>query len=723
MKITMTNQFQKINKPDRYAGIFTFLLPGLISLLLSFQAHAQTRITGKVTDTRGEPLIGANVLIKDSYDGTSSGAEGVFNFTTSETGAKVLQVLILGYETYEQPVQLDGKEINLNIKLKEKVNELNAVTISAGSFEASDEKKAVILSPLDIVTTASAAGDIYGALQTLPGTQTIGETEGLFVRGGSATEAKTVIDGMDVPHPYFSSVPDIAQRGRFNPFLFKGTFFSTGGYSAEYGQAMSSALLLKTQDMPDKSLSHVGISVVGIGGGHEHRWKNTSLGLSANYINLAPYFNIAKQRTDWVKDPQNIGTELTFRQKTSKTGMIKTFGYFNASQVSLNRDDISSGQRNLFELDNRNTYINTSYKELIRNKYTLYTGIAYGRNEDRIQIDTTKITADDEHIQVRSTLSRQIGRLSDIKIGGETGHADYTSSFNQFTRDNEENLSAGFIESNIYLTDKLVTRVGARTEHSTLIGKTNYAPRASLAYKTSDDGQVSLAYGQFFQTPSQLYVTPQTADLDFEKASHYIVNYQIITDKRTFRIEPYYKVYENLIRTAPDTNVSGTGYAKGIDIFWRDKKTIKYVDYWISYSYLDSKRQYLDYPMETVPTFASKHTLSLVYKQYIPKLTSNIGASYTFATGRPYFNPNNPVFLGDRTNDYHNLSLNFNYLTTIRDNFTVFVLAVSNVLGFDNIYGYNYSPDGKTRNAVQAPNKRFIFAGMFITIGTDEFND
>ena len=103
---------------------------------------------------------------------------------------------------------------------------------SLGLGTASDERKTTVLKPLDIVTTAGAQGDIVGALKTLPGAQQIGESEGLFVRGGDGSETKTIIDGMMVNKPFFSSAPDIASRGRFSPFLFKGTIFSTGGYSA-----------------------------------------------------------------------------------------------------------------------------------------------------------------------------------------------------------------------------------------------------------------------------------------------------------------------------------------------------------------------------------------------------------------------------------------------------------------------------------------------------------
>lgn len=86
--------------------------------------------------------------------------------------------------------------------------------ISAGSFESSDENKAVILKPLDILTTGADA-DIYSTLETLPGTQQIGETDGLFVRGGSASETKTLIDEMTVQNPFTEAYQIFLQEAGF----------------------------------------------------------------------------------------------------------------------------------------------------------------------------------------------------------------------------------------------------------------------------------------------------------------------------------------------------------------------------------------------------------------------------------------------------------------------------------------------------------------------------
>ena len=81
------------------------------------------------------------------------------------------------------------------------------------------------------------------------------------MRGGDAVESKTIVDGLLIQNPYDSSVPHIPQRGRFTPFEFEGTVFSTGGYSAQYGQALSSVVDLTTWNRFDEIDAHtVGIT-------------------------------------------------------------------------------------------------------------------------------------------------------------------------------------------------------------------------------------------------------------------------------------------------------------------------------------------------------------------------------------------------------------------------------------------------------------------------------
>ena len=327
----------------------------ILFLSLSVGLFAQkTTIRGHVYDKTKQALIGANVILVDTYDGATTNAEGEFQFETEETGLQTLQVIYLGYDSLIQTVTLTGAVFEFNPMLRESFNELKVVVISAGAFEASDERKVTVLKPLDIVTTASAGGDTYGALKTLPGAQvSSGDQEGLFVRGGSGAEAQTFIDGMLVRTPFTTTTPDYAARGRFNPFLFKGTVFSTGGYSAQYGQGMSSALVLETQDLPERSAGSMGISSVGLSFGQQKLWKNKgrSVGGNINYTNLAPYFWLIKQTPKFTHKPQFVGFEGFFRQKTAHNGMLKFYGYFNAGRVGF---DTKTADGGIFGFDVKN---------------------------------------------------------------------------------------------------------------------------------------------------------------------------------------------------------------------------------------------------------------------------------------------------------------------------------------------------------------------------------
>jgi hypothetical protein len=250
----------------------------------------------------------------------------------------------------------------------------------------------------------------------------------------------------------------------------------------------------------------------------------------------------------------------------------------------------------------------------------------------------------------------------------------------------------------------------------------------SLAYKISNKSQLSLAYGDFYQNPSS-EVLKFNQELKSQNTSHYIFNYQYNGNGTLFRAEGYYKNYNNLVKydaDFPDFNSTfnneGTGYAKGVDLFWRDTKTIKNTEYWVSYSFLDTQRDYKNYPTKAQPNFANTHNLSVVGKYWIDDLRSQVGFSYALASGRPYTNPNKAGFLNEKTKAYQNLSLNWAYLISTQK---ILYLSVNNVLGFKNINGYQYANTPNmngdfNRRALQPATDQFFFVGFFWTISDDK---
>ncbi len=737
----------------------------LLLLLLPLASGAQTVISGTLQDTKAKPLAGASISIKDTYDGATVDSLGKFRFKTTETGTKILTVSLIGYKSLEQPIELNASPIQLSLVMKESPNELSAVVITAGSFEASDSKRTTVLTSIDIATTASANADVTSAIKTLTGAQQVGESEGLFVRGGTASESKVFIDGTLVNNFFFSSVPDLAQRGRFSPFLFKGTVFSSGGYSALYGQALSAAVILESIDLPDRSSASAGISTVGLNAGYQQLAKNkkSSWGINYNLAHLGLYFALVKQNIDNYKVPVFHNADFNFRIKTSKTGIIKFYSYLNLSKLGVRRPDIDSlSLKDAFTLGNTNVYANLSYKEKLSSRTYLNIGTSYSYNYDDISQElqdkqnkpavvdqdlfaakTFNVDAYSNTFALKPVLERRFGSLSALRGGVEfiayRNKNEFTNKFvNRLVNKADEDYAAAFVEADVYITNDLAAKAGLRSEHSSIIDRSNIAPRLSLAYRTGMKGQISFAYGQFYQQPEKdLYLRGTFFnEPGFQKATHYILNYQVMSRDYTLRTEVFYKKYQDLMKTKPgnDFGVSdtatnnGDGYAKGIEVFWRDRKSLKGVDYWIGYSYLDTKRDHLHYPGSLEPTFAARHTFNFVIKKFVTKMKTQFNASYNFATGRPYYrfvNEGGKTVIADngRTIPFHNLSLSINYLPFIQretaSSFTVFVFSVNNVLGSKQVFGYNYSANGTVKQPILPPAKTFYFLGCFISFGTD----
>lgn len=706
-------------------------LLSLILVGLSTASFAQTKISGLVKDANGESVAGANVLIKDSYDGTSTAADGKFSFVTTEQGQKIVVATFVGYKSFERSIELSGNEIAIEIVLQEEANLLDGVTISAGSFTAGEEKRRTILKPLDIATTAGATADIAGALNTLPGTQKVGESGRLFVRGGDGNETRTFIDGMAVLDAYGPSAPNTPSRGRFLPFMFKGTSFSTGGYSAEYGQALSSALVLNSRDKADINQTDIGILSVGADVAHTQVWKRSSIGGKIQYTDLRPYMGLINQRVDWNSAPTSMEGSAAFRQQVGKDGILKFFGNFNHSNLSMfNHDIVDASLKQKFELTNNYRYGNASYQQSLNKTWTARGGLSYTFNENAIQLNGVPLGETEKGVHAKAVFEHSLSEKIELRMGAEyydrTYEAHRTNTINQSEKTSfNESLAASFVEAELLGNKHFVVKAGARAEQNNLINQFSIDPRFSMAYKPGKKGQFSLAYGLFRQTAKNQYVRINQ-QLDPEKAQHFILNYQVITDRRTFRVETYFKKYFSLVKymnmDANQLNNAGSGFAKGVELFWRDAQTIKNVDYWVSYSYLDTERDYLNFPSTAVPSFASTHNFSFVYKHFISKLKTQAGFTYSYSSGRSYYNPNNENFNTDRTPAYQDLSLNLAYLP--KPNLILY-FSCTNLLGYKNIFGYQYAGTADTKGiyasrAVRQPADRLIFIGILITISKNK---
>lgn len=716
--------------------------------------QAQVVVSGKITNSRNEPVSAASISVKASGKTVISDSIGQYSIELP-LGKQVLLVSSVGYTSKEIAITVADQPLQVNIVLRVQVKQLGEVFVSAGTFEASDKAKGASLSPMDAVTVAGSGADLANALRALPGAQQVGEKEGLFVRGGTSDEAKQFVDGTLLKNPNFAAVPGIIQPARLNPFLFKGILFNTGAYSALYGDALSSALILETVDLPEKSEAGLHFFPSSLGGGIQRLSKDrkSSFGITSSYGNPAPYNRVVKQNVDFLHAPEYFNTDINFRVKTSKTGILKFYGNYGYNHTALRQQDVDSLPLfSGFENEGINLYGNLSYRESLNPNWRIDAALAYNFSRQNIAIqlqDSNKNTVAipdflfrkknidsrlrSNFAQARLVLTRKFNQRQALRFGLEHFYNDDDIRSNDSLFQVKDQLIAGFVEADVQVVSNLAVKLGWRAEYSSHLDALNLAPRVSIGYRLPDGSQFNLGYGIFYQKPA-LDLMMRAHSMEFNRATHYIVNYIRKANNRLIRLEAYYKKYQNLQTSWPEIGNNGAGYARGIELFFRDKKTIKDLDYWISYTYLDTKRQYNQYPMALQPEYATPHTAAIAVKRFFPEIKFSANLSYAIASGRPYYDiredgPSGAkLFASGKTNMYSQMNLSFAYLFVLfkkwkHADFSGIGFGMNNVFGTRQIFGYRYSQNGVNRLPITQPATRSFYIGLFMSFGVDRRDD
>ena len=204
----------------------------IIFLVNSIFAGTTGKITGRVVDENtGEPLIGANVLIKDTPYGASTDLDGYYVILNIAPGSYTIQAMYIGYNTQEIT------EVNVSIDLTTKID----INLSETTLETSETITVVAQREAirkDLTATTAVVGD--KEIEALPVTEVsevlslqAGYVDG-HMRGGRTGEIAYWIDGIPVTDAYDGqAVVDV------NKDLVQELQVVSGAFNAEYGNAMS----------------------------------------------------------------------------------------------------------------------------------------------------------------------------------------------------------------------------------------------------------------------------------------------------------------------------------------------------------------------------------------------------------------------------------------------------------------------------------------------------
>ena len=660
---------------------------------------AQTVVTGIVSDGK-EPLAGANVFILGTIDGCLTDSVGRFSFTTSCTGEVTLMASFVGFEDYTLAADV-SQLTNITICMHERTATISEVVVSASAFSFGKGDSFKTMDALDVVMAGNSCGDIVAALQTLPGTQMVGENGKLYVRGGESNECQTFVNGMHVLVPYTTNTENSAVRGRFSPFLFKGINFSLGGYGGEYGQALSSVLPMETTDAATSDKYGVSASLVDWNIGGTKAYSNSCLSFNAALTSMGLYDRMFTERLDFSRPYRKLSGEAQYKKEFSTTSILKSYVGYDLTSVGLRTDG-----RNL-SLKEHNVYANVTHKAALGSGYTLFTGIA---NSSVFNDIDDALTAGDHYHNFRNEvhLKAEVRKVCSDVLKMSAGIEDYqrNSSLRYDTSHYQldYNLLAAHIDAQWRVVPRLFLNLSARSER--LTGDLLLMPRATLSYIPNKHLQFSLVAGRYSQTAEDDYLAQSRNILSQSTADHAILSMQYKSTATLLRIEPYWKKYHRLPLLQNGLyEPHGYGSSRGVDIFLEDHSLVRNLTTTLSYSFNDSRRLYLDYTEEHTPDFVSRHNWRLTAKYTIGKTI--IGLAESYASGRHFPNGTTP--------HYNSVDVNLTYLLSPK---VIVYTSLSNILGRTNIF--RYDSDG---SPVVSSRDRFLYIGIFVSLKNNKAYD
>jgi hypothetical protein len=732
-----------------------YLFTLLLVLFLCSKTFAQDstvtgviKISGKITGEENKPVSGANLVLEGTIDGATSDDKGMFEFETEKTGVIKLLVTVMDYSNHMQELNLvAGTNITLDIKLKKSETTTEQILVTASSFTSGENSK-VTLTPLEIVRIPGANADLYRALTTFPGSNQVDEGSRITVRGGDPNEVITILDLATLYNPFiFDNGYNTSSFSTVDPWSLKGINFTSGGFSAKYGNALSAVLDLRSYEMPTTTgmFAVLGVGAGGLSGVYNNKGKfGGSFSVSQTY--LKPFFDLNGITADYNKIPTATGLGGTLSYKFGETGYMKLYGDYSGDKIGIRN---TSPSYDGFYNSESNTYFGSYKMSFSPSSGSMFNaGASFSLNDRKANYGVLDTRIKDYYGKGRADLTVQISNKTDLNTGIEYEYLE--NSFAGVVPENSYNIRptapsrnidttaksgrlGAYVETQMRLTDKFFAITGVRTDYHTLSQKISFDPRLSVGYQVSEFNVFRAAVGLYHQYPTpDNYLRAIDNDLKAQDAIHYILGYEFnVAGDIVFRVEGYYKDYKNLV--AIDQNdftykSIGSGFAKGIDVFLKYKYENKFTG-WISYAYSDSKRRQYDATTETSSDYDITHNMSFTGNYNITDAI-NVGLSYRISTGKPYtpvvsslFDPVQNVYVptyaernSDRFPTYTRLDASFQYITSVFNRFCVMFVSFNNVFDAKNLYQYNYNTDYSEKIDVRSNNKRIVWFGIGVQI-------
>ncbi len=685
-------------------------------------------VRGTVQLPGGRSGAGIVVSILETLEQATTDSLGHFTLRTTHRGLATLVARRIAYipTTLDVTIPVDTA---LQLRMEPQPPALSAMTVVAAGEYTLGGGRTATLTPLQVVQTPGAAANIMRALQTLPGPQGVDEGSGLFVRGGDVTETRVLIDDAWLLSPARFDNPTGHVTSTVDPFLLDRTVFSTGGFGAQYGNALSGLVRLETAGRPERTTgtatASIGNAGVAVALAPTARFGGR---LSATINSLSPLLAVFGEAQPYNPPPRGGDLSATAEWKSGRAGRVRLFGLRQGSRVGVGDAGTITGA----SYNNRTVQdmLVMSWRDSstrIRPSVTVARS-SYDRREGFTGIDLGTAIAVTHAVgamayQVRDGLVVTAGGDVERLTADFSGQAPTTPGAEPrrlFTNTTDANRVG--MHADVAWQHPRGVRIiaGVRSDESSLTDQRTIDPRLSVAWQLGGLG-LTAAWGVQHQVAEPVFYRPTSAASVFDpmRVAQTIIGAQWGGDSTGLRVELYDKRYSNLWQFTRDFGVAGNGrgHARGADMLlrWRfSPSTMSRV----AWSIVDSRRTDPNTGLDAPALGDVRHSVSWITDRTFGRLT--IGAALRYATGRPFTDvvgvqAGAPIWgapNAERLPGYTRSDLSFSWYRSLDGRRAVVLWgSVSNVFNRNNVMRYRWNADFQERFPVRAPFNRAIYAG------------
>lgn len=639
-------------------------------------------------EASSEPIIFANVSIKNTNLGSVTDDNGYFIFPNISEGDYIIEVDFIGYQKKTIPIKVvSGIKLKVQKIYLAKTNlELDVVDLSTEKSENKNmvNSSVIKLTSKNLKKLPSLGGEVDLAqfIQVLPGVVFTGDQGGkLYVRGGAPIHNKVLFDGMTIYNPFHS----IGFFSVFDSDIIKKTDVYTGGFPAKFGGRISSIMNIKTRDGNKKKFSG---KLSANTFSSKLLLEGPFLGKSNESIETSAIFSLRSSYLD--KTSKNFysyigddGLPYSFTDMYGKMSIFSNNGSkFNIYGFNfidnVDYDNITDLKWDTYGIGTNFVLVPGSAKMLIEGEVS-YSN--YKINEKSSFEDlTSQISGFNLNLDFSYFMTKESEIRYGLQVSGYSTSLDLKNEMNVYSQIDHSTDFAAYVDYN-FSKSRFVINPGFRFQNYTSLGESSFEPRLSVKYNltekmrlkasggsfsqnlisTNDDSDVVSLFTGFLSSTENVPTSFQGDDIIslLQTASHYVVGLEYdLLENLNLNIEGYYKKFNQLIGInrnkffddIPEFSneedylkkdfMIERGNAKGIDFLL--KYNTKKLSLWSVYSFGIVNRE--DEIQTYSPHYDRTHNVNFVLSYLIGKqnlwnlnLRWNYGSGFPFTQTKAYY--------------------------------------------------------------------------------------